>query len=321
MDALPPGRPLRSPQWPTRSEGRKWPGHVWPQPLKGWKRSFSNISSSTLSGSSCSSRALTMLAGMDSMLGARRTVAAASLAAATMAVSRFIASISLTMADSGYLAPYTTCDAARGGGLGAAATAAAPVDGAPPPLVPALLPSTCWAGMVAALGGTLLPMDTVSSSPPSCFSSPSSVESSLGVAPLAAPPAAELADPACSPNVCLKLPSHDDAASGGLPTNEPAAVGLVTPDLGPPPIAVISSPGPPTPNSLTTGLAARPERTAPSDGADADDLVAPDGGLPPLPGLTLLGEVVEEAGAEVGGAAAAAAAVPAPAAAPPSVLA
>ena len=27
------GFPCRSCHQPTRSEGRKWPGHVWPQPL------------------------------------------------------------------------------------------------------------------------------------------------------------------------------------------------------------------------------------------------------------------------------------------------
>ena len=47
MLSAPLGRSPRRLQCPTRSVGRRCPGHSWPQPRKGRKRSFSNTSAST----------------------------------------------------------------------------------------------------------------------------------------------------------------------------------------------------------------------------------------------------------------------------------
>ena len=47
IEATLPGVPSLWLQWPILSVGRKWPGQLWPHPLKGWYRSFSKTSSCT----------------------------------------------------------------------------------------------------------------------------------------------------------------------------------------------------------------------------------------------------------------------------------
>ena len=47
MLSAPLGLSPRKLQCPTLSVGRRCPGHSWPQPRKGKKRSFSNTSAST----------------------------------------------------------------------------------------------------------------------------------------------------------------------------------------------------------------------------------------------------------------------------------